>query len=132
MERSNGLEMNATLSTKDFMAKHKIPTARFKSFSKEEQFDAERFIHELATPIVVKADGLAAGKGVLICNTKEIAIEALHDLMVKKTFGSAGEKVVIEEYLVGEEASVFAITDGEKFVTLAPAQDHKRILDNDH
>ncbi len=140
--RNNGLKIfgpskaaaaleGSKVFAKEFMAKHKIPTARFKSFSKEAQFDAERFIHELATPIVVKADGLAAGKGVLICNTKEIAIEALHDLMVKKTFGSAGEKVVIEEYLVGEEASVFAITDGEKFVTLAPAQDHKRILDND-
>ncbi|MBI3587228.1 MAG: phosphoribosylamine--glycine ligase [Ignavibacteriales bacterium] len=142
MFRKNGLKIfgpskaaaaleGSKVFAKDFMARHGIPTARFRSFSKEEQFEAERFIHELAPPIVVKADGLAAGKGVLICNTKESAIEALHDLMVKKMFGSAGEKVVIEEYLVGEEASVFAITDGEKFVTLASAQDHKRILDND-
>ncbi len=116
---------------KDFMARHGIPTARYRTFTKDQRFEAERFIHELAPPIVVKVDGLAAGKGVLICDTKEAALTALTDVMVYKTFGRAGEKVVIEEYLVGEEASVFALTDGERFVTLSPAQDHKRILDGD-
>ena len=116
---------------KDFMATHSIPTARFKSFHSAERLEAERFIDDLAPPIVVKADGLAAGKGVLICETMESAIVALDEVMVKKSFGSAGDKVLIEEFLVGEEASVFAITDGERFITLAPAQDHKRILDGD-
>jgi phosphoribosylamine--glycine ligase len=116
---------------KDFMARHGIPTARYRTFTKDQRFEAERFIHELAPPIVVKADGLAAGKGVLICDTKETALTALTDVIVHKTFGRAGEKVVIEEYLVGEEASIFALTDGERFVTLPPAQDHKRILDGD-
>ena len=117
--------------SKDFMVRYDIPTARHKSFTVTQRFEAERFVHELAPPIVVKADGLAAGKGVLICETAELAVAALTDIMVHNAFGPAGERVVIEEYLVGEEASVFAITDGERFITLAPAQDHKRILDGD-
>ncbi len=116
---------------KEFMARNSIPTARFRSFSLAQKDEAERFTSEVAMPIVVKADGLAAGKGVVVCETREAALLALQEMMVKKSFGTAGEKVVIEEYLVGEEASVFAITDGEKFVSLAAAQDHKRILDGD-
>jgi phosphoribosylamine--glycine ligase len=116
---------------KEFMARNSIPTAWFRSFSLAQKNEAERFINEVATPIVVKADGLAAGKGVVVCETREAALLALQEMMVKRTFGAAGEKVVIEECLVGEEASILAITDGERFMTLAPAQDHKRILDGD-
>lgn len=117
--------------SKDFMMRYGIPTARFQSFTMGQRFEAERFVHELVPPIVVKADGLAAGKGVLICETAEIAVAALTDIMVHRAFGSAGERVVIEEFLAGEEASVFAVTDEERYVTLAAAQDHKRVLDGD-
>jgi len=116
---------------KDFMAKHGIPTAAYRSFGAGELPQAEAFARTLPTPIVVKADGLAAGKGVVICETHQAAVLALRDMLLNKAFGSAGDKVVVEEYLVGEEASVFALTDGEQYVTLASAQDHKRILDND-
>lgn len=116
---------------KDFLARNNIPTAQFKTFALSERVEAERFISGSTPPIVVKADGLAAGKGVIVCESPEAALLTLNDMMVKKSFGPAGDKVVIEEYLVGEEASVFAITDGERFVTLAPAQDHKRILNGD-
>jgi len=116
---------------KEFMARNSIPTARFRSFSVSQKDDAERFLNEVATPVVVKADGLAAGKGVIVCETREAALLALQEMMVRKSFGAAGDTVVVEEYLAGEEASVFAITDGEQHVSLAPAQDHKRILDGD-
>jgi len=116
---------------KDFMAKHGVPTAAYRSFGASELPQAEEFIRTLPTPVVVKADGLAAGKGVMICETHQAAVIALRDMMLNKAFGVAGEKVVVEEYLVGEEASVFALTDGERYVILASAQDHKRILDND-
>ena len=116
---------------KDFMAHNNIPTARFRSFSASELSQAEAYTRELPVPLVVKADGLAAGKGVLICETHDAAIIALREVLLAKAFGSAGEKVVIEEFLEGEEASVFALTDGDRFVTLASAQDHKRILDGD-
>ena len=116
---------------KDFMAKYGVPTAAYRSFSAHELPEAEAFARTLPTPLVVKADGLAAGKGVIICETHQAAVLALRDMMLNKAFGSAGDKVVVEEYLVGEEASVFALSDGERYVTLASAQDHKRILDND-
>ena len=114
-----------------FMKKYNIPTAEFRSFDVSQRYDAERYINEIPVPIVVKADGLAAGKGVTICQTKEEALETVALLMERKALGDAGSRIVIEEFLVGEEASVFAICDGKEFVTLAPAQDHKRILDND-
>lgn len=116
---------------KDFMKRHSIPTARYRNFTLAEENAARDFIESLLTPIVVKADGLAAGKGVLICETKQEAILALRTMLEDKTFGKAGENVVIEEFLNGEEASFFVITDGERFAPLAPAQDHKRILDGD-
>ena len=116
---------------KEFMASCKIPTARFRSFASGELHDAERYARELGLPVVVKADGLAAGKGVIICESYDAAVIALRDMLQNKSFGQAGEKVVIEEYLIGEEASVFALTDGEQYALLAPAQDHKRILDGD-
>jgi phosphoribosylamine--glycine ligase len=116
---------------KEFMARYAIPTAGFRSFSLAQKEEAERYVNEVDAPVVVKADGLAAGKGVVVCESREAALVALREMMVKKTFGAAGENVVIEECLIGEEASVFAVTDGEKFVSLTPAQDHKRILDGD-
>jgi len=116
---------------KQFMRKHHIPTAEFRSFSAAERFDAERYVNEIPVPIVIKADGLAAGKGVSICDTKEQALEALDQMFAKKIFGDAGTNIVIEEFLAGEEASVFALTDGKEFVVLSSAQDHKRILDGD-
>jgi phosphoribosylamine--glycine ligase len=116
---------------KQFMKKYNIPTAEFRAFNVSQRFDAERFINETPVPFVVKADGLAAGKGVTVCETKEEALEVVRSMMETKAFGEAGLNIVIEEFLVGEEASVFAVTDGKDFVTLASAQDHKRILDND-
>ncbi len=117
--------------SKDFMRRNGIPTARYKKFSISELHEAEKFIGELEPPVVVKADGLAGGKGVVICESKQEATRAVQSMILDKTFGDAGERVVIEEFLKGEEASVFALTDGRDFVILAPAQDHKRILDGD-
>lgn len=116
---------------KQFMQKHGIPTAEFRSFELSQRYDAERYINEIPVPIVLKADGLAAGKGVTVCETKEDALDILDLMMGRKAFGDAGLKVVIEEFLDGEEASVFAITDGNDCVLLSSAQDHKRIFDND-
>jgi len=116
---------------KDFMSRHGIPTAKYHSFSSHQRADAEKFIGELPAPVVVKADGLAAGKGVIICESREAALKALHQIFDDKMFGQAGETAVVEEFLEGEEASMFALCDGSNVVTLAPAQDHKRILDGD-
>lgn len=116
---------------KQFMQKYRIPSAEFRTFDLQQRCDAERYINEIPTPIVIKADGLAAGKGSVICDTKDKAREVLHEMMVEKVFGAAGERVVIEEFMVGEEASILAITDGKQFVVLPPVQDHKRILDGE-
>ena len=116
---------------KRFMQQYRIPTAEYRVFAETERFDAARYINEIPVPVVLKADGLAAGKGVLICETKEQALDGIEQLMEKKILGDAGRCIVIEDYLVGEEASVFVITDGKEFAVLAPAQDHKRIFDND-
>ena len=117
--------------SKDFMDRQRIPTAAYKNFSRGEVEQAKQYIQTMNEPIVVKADGLAAGKGVLICNSRQEAELAVDAVMTRRAFGSAGDHVVIEEYLHGEEASVFVLTDGEKFTILASAQDHKRILDGD-
>lgn len=116
---------------KEFMRRHNIPTARYGVFRADQLGEAEAFILGLATPVVVKADGLAAGKGVLICQTHGEAIAAVRSMTADKAFGSAGEHVVVEEFLTGEEVSVFAVCDGSDHVILAPAQDHKRIFDGD-
>jgi phosphoribosylamine--glycine ligase len=117
--------------SKDFMARHQIPTAKYRSFSAITLDEAKEYICTLESPIVIKADGLAAGKGVLICKNQQEAHLALDDIILNKSFGAAGDRVVVEEFLSGEEASIFIVTDGERFVTLASAQDHKRILDGD-
>lgn len=116
---------------KEFMGRHKIPTANFKTFGVETRYEAERYINEIPVPIVIKADGLAAGKGVTVCESKDAALDTLDSLFTKRTLGHAGEKIVIEDFMVGEELSILVITDGKDFVTLPPAQDHKRILDGD-
>lgn len=116
---------------KQFMKKYSIPTAEFRTFDKSQMQLAIDYVQNHSLPVVIKADGLAAGKGVVVATTTEEAIGAIKD-MFSGSFGSAGERIVIEEFMEGEEASVFAITDGEDYVTLAPARDHKRALDGDH
>ena len=114
---------------KNFLARHDIPTARYiETESIEEAF---RFIDSLPAPIVVKADGLCAGKGVIIAKTHDDAKKAASEMLSGKAFGEAGTKIVVEEFLAGYELSLFAICDGKDFVTLPAAQDHKRLLDND-
>lgn len=115
---------------KEFMQRHGLPTAAFRTFGSHDAVAALEYLQEHPLPVVLKADGLAAGKGVVIATTRGEALNAL-DGIFQGRFGEAGKSVVIEEFMQGEEASVFAICDGERFVTLAPAQDHKRALDND-
>ena len=114
---------------KDLFTKYGIPTAAYGRFTDFQE--ARAYIKEQGTPIVVKASGLAAGKGVIICNDEEYAIRALDDIMNNKVFGKAGEEVVIEEFLTGEEASFFALVDGETSLPLVSAQDHKAAYDGD-
>lgn len=116
---------------KQFMKKHRIPTAGFEIFSKSQHAEAEKFIQQHSTPIVVKADGLAAGKGAVICQTQTEALNILDEFFEKNIFGGAGNTIVIEEFMQGEEASVFVLTDGSDYRILQPAQDHKQILDGD-
>jgi phosphoribosylamine--glycine ligase len=114
---------------KEFMIRHNIPTAEYKSF--DDLVEAKEYVELKGAPLVVKADGLAAGKGVFICPTTVEANSAIDEIMGKKHFGEAGSSIVIEEFLVGEEASYLAIIDGEDIVSLAPSQDHKAIGDDD-
>jgi phosphoribosylamine--glycine ligase len=114
---------------KEFMARHAIPTAGFAVF--DDEAAAQRHVRALGGPCVVKADGLAAGKGVAVCDGPEAALRALAESMRERRFGAAGARVVIEERLEGEEVSYYAVTDGERIVTLAAAQDHKRAQDGD-
>ena len=115
--------------TKDLMAKYRIPTAQYCSFTDPEK--AVRYINQQSTPLVLKADGLAAGKGVLICHSRAEAYAGVDRIMNQKIFGNAGNCLVVEEFLTGEEASIIAITDGENMVLLPPAQDHKAIFEGD-
>ncbi len=114
---------------KNIMRKYGIPTADFEVFDDAEK--AKKYIVDQNKPLVVKADGLAAGKGVYVCKTKEEAINAINDIMVKRVFGSAGDKVIIEDCLEGEEASFLVFTDGEAIIPMDSSQDHKRVYDND-
>ena len=122
---------SSKIFAKDFMTRHSIPTSRYRSFGRSDEDGAREFIDSLHTPVVVKADGLAAGKGVIICATRQEAMLAFRTMVHDKAFGAAGDRVVIEEFMHGEEASFFVITDGERFAPLASAQDHKRISDGD-
>jgi phosphoribosylamine--glycine ligase len=114
---------------KEMMKKYHIPTAFYEIFDKQKE--AVKYIRKQGAPIVVKADGLAAGKGVIVCKTVEEAIQSVKKIMVEKIFGEAGNQVVIEEYLVGEEASYIAFTDGKTILPMASSQDHKPIFDED-
>ncbi len=116
---------------KEFMRRHGIPSAAFRIFGARQKADAVAYLATCPLPVVLKAAGLAAGKGVIVCATADEAQQALAHLTDNAAFGSAGETIVVEEFLEGEEASVFAICDGYQFITLAPAQDHKRALDGD-
>ncbi len=114
---------------KDFMRRHGIPTADYAVF--DDLAAARAHLRERRPGCVVKADGLAAGKGVAVCPTLEEAERALTEIMGDRRFGAAGDRVVIEDLMIGEEASYYAITDGEHVLTLSAAQDHKRALDGD-
>jgi phosphoribosylamine--glycine ligase len=114
---------------KEIMKKYYIPTAFHEIFDNREE--AVKYIRKQGAPLVVKADGLAAGKGVIVCKTEEEAIHSVDKMMVERIFGEAGNRVVIEEYLVGEEASYIAFTDGKTILPLASSQDHKPIFEND-
>lgn len=115
--------------SKDLMKKYNIPTAAYENFDNAE--DALAYLETATMPIVLKADGLALGKGVLICNTLEEAKEGVKSIMMDKTFGAAGNKMVIEEFMTGREVSVLAFCDGTTIKTMTSAQDHKRAKDGD-
>ena len=115
--------------TKDLLRRHGIPTGFFGAFTDADE--ATRYVAEVGAPIVVKVDGLAAGKGVLICQTMKEAEEAIDEVMRTRIFGDAGERVVIEEFLEGEEVSFIALTDGRTVLPLASSQDHKRAYDGE-
>lgn len=117
--------------SKRFMDRHSIPTAKYRSFQSSEVEEAVKYLQSHPLPIVVKASGLAAGKGVLICENREEAEQGLREMLSGSAFGQAGETVVIEEFLSGIELSVFALTDGESYVLLPEAKDYKRIGEGD-
>jgi len=114
---------------KNFLAKYEIPTARYIETGLIEE--AFKFIMTLEAPIVVKADGLCGGKGVIIAMSHDEAKKAVSEMLSGKSFGDAGKKVIVEEFLDGYELSMFAICDGDDFILLQAAQDHKRLLDGD-
>lgn len=115
--------------TKDFLARHDIPTAAYQTFEQIEP--AIAYVEKMGAPIVVKADGLAAGKGVIVAMTEAEAIAAIEDMLAGNAFGEAGSRVVIEEFLSGEEASFIVMVDGKNVLPFATSQDHKRAYDND-
>ena len=121
-KRAAQLEGSKAFS-KDFFARHNIPTAAYGNFTNVDE--AVAYIKKQGAPIVIKADGLAAGKGVIIAQTENEAVEAVKDMLAGNAFGDAGHRVVIEEFLVGEEASIIVIADGENYLPMATSQDHK-------
>ncbi len=114
---------------KDFMKRNNIPTARFEIFDDAQK--AVDYVKSLDYNVVVKADGLAAGKGVIVCNGNDEAISAIETILVEKTFGNAGNRIIVEERIDGIEASYIALSDGEVAISMASSQDHKRIFDGD-
>ncbi|MCH8170141.1 MAG: phosphoribosylamine--glycine ligase [Bacteroidetes bacterium] len=116
---------------KKIMVENGVPTAQYREFTSNKYGGAKKYLQETTYPCVLKADGLAAGKGVLICEDLQTALKGLDDLFLQKKYGSACDKIIVEEFLTGEEASIFAITDGENFICLPSSQDHKRIGEND-
>ena len=129
---SDGAQLEGSKDfSKKFMHTYGIPTAASKTFTKETIQDGLRYLDEQSLPIVLKADGLAAGKGVIIAQNLQEAKDALEEMLLESKFGAASEKVVIEQFLRGIELSVFVLTDGENYVVLPEAKDYKRIGDND-
>lgn len=125
-----GAQLEASkVFSKNFMKEFGIPTADFRVF--ENPVAAMKYIEEKGAPIVIKAEGLAEGKGVKVAGTVEEASEAISEIMIKKRFGKAGERVVIEDYLEGEELSFISIISGDRMIPLLPSQDHKRVYDGD-
>lgn len=127
-QRAAEIEGSKVLA-KNIMYKYSIPTARYAVFDNAQK--ARDYIKQLGGPCVVKADGLAAGKGVIVAGDEQTALAAVNDIMESKVFGAAGNRVVVEECLQGEEASLLAFTDGEHVVPMLAAQDHKQVYDND-
>ncbi|WP_315568736.1 phosphoribosylamine--glycine ligase [Haemophilus parahaemolyticus] len=138
--RTNGLKIFGPTQTaaqlegsksfaKDFLARHKIPTAEYQNFTEVEP--ALAYLHEKGVPIVIKADGLAAGKGVIVAMTMQEAEDAVKDMLSGNAFGDAGSRVVIEEFLDGEEASFIVMVDGKNVEPMATSQDHKRVGEGD-
>ena len=115
---------------KSVMESAAVPTAR--ALRASSLAEAERAIDELGAPVVIKASGLAAGKGVIVCDTTDAARDAARSMLEGRAFGDAGETILVEEFMEGEELSLFVLTDGERVVPLPAAQDHKRLLDGDH
>lgn len=135
---SNGLQIfgpqksaakleHSKIFAKDFMKRNNIPTAGYETFSLSEKAEVFDYISAAAYPLVIKADGLAAGKGVIICTNIDEAIKTVNEFFDERIFGSAGDNIVIEDFLEGTEASVFAISDGENYIVLPASQDHKKI-----
>lgn len=127
-KKAANLEASKIFS-KELMAKYKVPTAGFKIFDNADE--AKEYIEKIGAPCVVKADGLAAGKGVVVAKTIDEANQAVDSMMKDKIFGNAGSRIIVEECLAGQEASILVITDSREVVALASAQDHKRVFDND-
>ncbi|WP_339276063.1 phosphoribosylamine--glycine ligase [Paenibacillus sp. FSL W8-0426] len=128
--RRNAAEIEGSKTfMKDLLHKYSIPTAAYEKFDNYEQ--AQAYLDQQPVPIVIKADGLAAGKGVTVAQSREEANQALRSIMVDKVFGEAGAKVIIEEFLAGQEMSILAFVDGETVRPMAAAQDHKPVFDND-
>ena len=127
-QKASQLE-SSKIWAKEFMKRNQIPTARFEIF--EDPTKAEEYVNSLDYNVVVKADGLAAGKGVIVCSNKEEATSAINTILVKKTFGDAGNRIIIEERIDGIEASFIALSDGHIAIPMATSQDHKRIYDDD-
>ncbi|SHI45734.1 phosphoribosylamine--glycine ligase [Thermoclostridium caenicola] len=128
--RKNAAVIEASkVFAKELMKKYRIPTADYRVFDNSR--DAMEYVSQAELPLVVKADGLALGKGVLICHTRDEAIQAIRSIMEDKKFGSAGQRIVVEEFLTGPEVSVLAFTDGRTIKPMVSVQDHKRAFDQD-
>jgi phosphoribosylamine--glycine ligase len=128
--RQNAAEIEGSkVLAKEIMEKYHIPTAKYQAFTQADQ--AVEYVKKIGAPIVIKADGLAAGKGVIVAQDVETAVNAIKEILEEGVFGEAGNRVLVEEFLEGEEVSVLAFTDGEHVVPMVPSQDHKRIFDGD-
>ena len=127
-KRAAQLEWSKAFS-KGFMRRHNLPTAKFEIFNNFKK--AKEYVSKQSLPIVIKASGLALGKGVIICQTKDEALKALESILVKKVFGDSGNELVVEEFLTGPEISIHAFSDGKNYRIFPPSQDHKKVGEND-